>query len=225
MLLNFQAAKAQPQRMEESEDFTGPTSVSAPSAETPQCNFPNIQVSADTYVGGFVARFIKKVTQCVECLKNIVTETLEPHHLYTTCKEFDPTQMKLTYVKEKFATEVGDIVRGVTLKAMGNAYRANVYDELRSLLEEKHKLGHIGCSEHFDILQEKLKNFLIDLSCFWFSKETNRNLKRKKAQKRLERRLRKPSQGVRLVRRAKSVIRKSLLVNLPNASKIIKCKF
>lgn len=63
--------------------------------------FTEHESNSAAYVAGFLIKKIKLKIQCEECLGNLITENLQPHHTFTMFKEFTDDKKRLTYVTKE----------------------------------------------------------------------------------------------------------------------------
>jgi hypothetical protein len=162
------------------------------------------QLQADSYFGGFVARYVNKVLKCSDCLTMICTEEIQQSHIYTNFKEFDD-QRRLIYAEEQFSLYCGSVVRVVLKNVRPVAHRENLDVLLFQSVGAEIKYRPEGCIEHRGVFGARVLKFLVNTSLHWFSKIFNAELKEAK-----DKAARKAARVARVVKAHQKLVKQSL---------------
>lgn len=172
-----------------------------------------VQSQADTYFGGFVARFVAARFKCKDCLLCISSDEVHPNHLYTQFKEYDEID-RLTYVSSEFAKYCGTVMRFVFKNVETVAHHQDIDAELKAEVLKSVRSDFTGCAQHEGEFVDEVIDFLILMSLRWFSKELNVKLKEE-----AEKAAQKSAKFIKVVSRSRSLLKKSLTIVRRKASK------
>lgn len=103
-----------------------------------------------SYVTGFLIKKLKSITTCKECAASLTTDLVEPHHTFTTFKEYTDDKYTLTYVSENILQTLGRIHRIIYFILPKFGYICHLSTKNNLLLKVHVHLDWFTCVEHLE---------------------------------------------------------------------------
>lgn len=132
-----------------------------------------------SYVSGYLVKKIKNL-DCNLCRQALLSENLEPQHLYTSFKEND-NKKRLKYVTENLANYLAELQDAIYFffKTAGESLR--VLQKIKIALRERIQfLSWFPCKEHSNEVECKIFNVAVPLITRKFLTEKRKVLYKKK---------------------------------------------
>ncbi|XP_050293383.1 uncharacterized protein LOC126733939 [Anthonomus grandis grandis] len=154
-----------------------------------QSSFANVSVKRHTWT--LREKKFRLLTECQQCVENLLSDTVEPQHLFVSFKEYTDTKKRLTYVSKDvsyYLAKIHDCVISILPKY---GYISHLRKKIKLILKSHLDFNWFSCAEHKDMIHNKLLDFSIELIIKKFYDDIYRNLKLEKQKALDEKKMRK----------------------------------
>ncbi|KAG5876699.1 hypothetical protein JTB14_038020 [Gonioctena quinquepunctata] len=131
-----------------------------------------------TYVAGFIIKKLKKLN-CENCMANLLTNTLETHHIFTMFEENDDN-LRLNYVKNDVIVLIAKMTDIINRILPEYGHILNIIEKIKSFLIDHLNFDWFKCSCHSF---SKILDISIPLIVKKFFDDMSMNIKKQKRKK------------------------------------------
>ncbi|CAG9771509.1 unnamed protein product [Ceutorhynchus assimilis] len=140
-------------------------------------DFTDHDANTCTYAAGFLIKKIKLHRECKQCAANLLSETVEPQHMFVLFKEFTDNKKSLFYVTKEISYYLAQIHDCVFYILPKYGYISYLKNKIKIILKSHLDFNWYTCVDHKEIMQSDILVISIELLTKKYYDDISRNFK------------------------------------------------